>query len=138
MIFEFLSVGVGGFIGSCVRFTFSKLSNYFNLSFPFGTLISNVIAGIAIGFILGIEQQSVTIPPKFRLFITTGVLGGLSTFSTFSAETVLMFNNGKYILASGNILLNLCLSLFGVIFGIFIAKTLFGNNPVVHSVAVSH
>jgi len=127
MILEFIAVGIGGFIGSCLRFGFTKLSNYFQLTFPFGTLGSNVLAGIAIGFILGLEQQSVSIPPRTRVFLTAGLLGGLSTFSTFSAETIQMFQHGEYLIGSGNILLNLVLCLLGVIFGMFIAKISFGK-----------
>ena len=119
---ELLVVGIGGFIGSCFRYGLSRLSEYFGLSFPLGTLMSNVLAGIAIGFIMGLEQQSVLIPPRLRLFFTTGLLGGLSTFSTFSAETVQMFGGGQYLKASGNILLNLCLSLLGVLLGMFAAR----------------
>jgi len=117
---DFLVVGIGGFIGSCLRFSFNKITEHFAVIFPFGTLLSNVIAGLAIGFVIGLDIFS----PKSRLFITTGLLGGLSTFSTFSLETVNLFNSGKYLLGALNILLNLGLSLFGVALGMFFAKAL--------------
>ena len=122
---EFIVVGIGGFIGSCLRFAFNRLAEYLSLDFPYGTLVSNIIAALAIGFIIGLEQQSATFNPKTRLFLTTGLLGGLSTFSTFSMETVNLFQEGKLLLAAGNIALNLCLSLLGVIIGMTIAKLLF-------------
>ena len=121
---EFMFVGVGGFIGSCLRFGVTKLAHVWCLTFPFGTLISNVVAGLAIGFIIGLEQQSVTVSPKAHSFLTAGLLGGLSTFSAFSLETVNLFENGKYFLASCNILLNLVLSLLGVVVGMAVAKRL--------------
>lgn len=124
MIIEFLAVGIGGFIGSCFRFALTRAFNYFSISFPFGTLMSNVIAGIAIGVIVGLEQQCVWIAPKTRLFLTTGLLGGLSTFSTFSLETVQMIQDNDYLLASGNVLLNLMLSLLGVALGILLVRIL--------------
>ncbi len=119
---EFGAVGIGGFIGSCLRYGLTKTCDYFQISFPLGTLLSNVIAGIMIGFIIGLEKQSVSIEPKTKLFLTTGLLGGLSTFSAFSLETVIFFSNGKYGLATGNIVLNLGLSILGVVIGMFFAK----------------
>ena len=119
---ELIAVGIGGFIGSYLRFILTRLAERFSLDFPYGTLLSNVIAGLAIGFIIGLEQQSVTLNPKARLFLTTGLLGGLSTFSTFSMETINLFHDGKILLAVGNIALNLGLSLFGVLLGMFFAK----------------
>ena len=119
---EFLIVGVGGFIGSCARYGLTRITNGFNITFPLGTLLSNVIAGLCIGFIIGLEQQSTLISPRTKLFLTTGLLGGMSTFSTFSLETVSLFQGGKYLLAVGNILLNLILCLLGVVLGMFMAK----------------
>jgi CrcB protein len=120
MLTDFLFVGLGGFIGSCLRFALNKAAVYFGFSFPLGTLLSNVIAGIAIGFVIGLEIPS----PKAKLFITTGLLGGLSTFSAFSLETITLFGDGKFFWGALNILLNLTLSLLGVLAGMFLAKLL--------------
>lgn len=122
---EFLAVGIGGFIGSCLRFGFTKLLGRWAETFPFATLLSNVIAALMIGFIIGFEQQSCTMNQRTKLFLTTGLLGGLSTFCTFSLETVTFFQNQKYLLALGNIALNVCLSLLGVVIGMFCAKLIF-------------
>ena len=123
-MFEFLAVGAGGFLGSCARFALTRvMQNYYD-KFPFGTLLSNVIAGLLIGFIVGLEQQAVRISPRTKLFLTTGMLGGLSTFSTFSLETITFFQGGKYFVATANVLLNLCLSLIGVAVGLYLAKTI--------------
>jgi len=122
---DFLVVGIGGSIGSCIRFAFSKIANYYSVVFPFGTLMSNIIAGFFIGLIIGAEQHSIAISPKTKLFLTTGLLGGLSTFSTFSLETVNFFNQGKLVLAVGNIVLNLALSLLGVVAGMYITELIF-------------
>jgi len=120
MLLDFLVVGIGGFIGSCLRFALTKMSVYFGFSFPLGTLLSNVIAGITIGFVIGLDIFS----PKSKLFINTGLLGGLSTFSTFSFETINLFNESKYFLSAINILLNLVLSLLGVVMGMGLAKVI--------------
>lgn len=124
---QILAVGIGGFIGSCFRFLLTKLLNIALPNFPFGTLMSNVIAALAIGFIIGIERQSGPIGDKSKLFLTTGLLGGLSTFSTFSMETIKMFEDGKYLTACGNIGLNLVLSLLFVMIGLQFASFIKGN-----------
>ena len=121
-LIEFICVGIGGFIGSCLRFAFTKAATLFGWDFPFGTLLSNVTAGFFIGLIIGLEQQSLSIPPRVKLFLTTGLMGGLSTFSAFSLETVTLFSDGKYILAAGNVLLNLVLSFSGVVLGMSVAR----------------
>jgi CrcB protein len=117
---DFLAVGIGGFIGSCLRFALNKAAVLLGFSFPFGTLLSNVIAGVAIGFAMGLEISS----PRVKLFITTGLLGGLSTFSAFSFETINLFGDGKYFWGVLNVALNLGLSFLGVILGMFLVKSL--------------
>lgn len=126
---EFLVVGVGGFLGSCLRYGITKLMNDWRVSFPLGTLLSNIVAGFLIGFIIGIEQQAAAISARTKLFLTTGLLGGLSTFSAFSLETVNLFRSGKYLPAGGNILLNLGLSLTAVILGMALARALARSLP---------
>ena len=118
MLTDFILVGVGGFIGACLRFLLTKMVDYFGIAFPLGTLLSNVIAGIAIGFVIGLGVFS----QKSKLFINTGLLGGLSTFSAFSLETVTLFREGKHLSGILNVFLNLGLSLFGVVAGMFLAR----------------
>lgn len=120
---EFVCVGVGGFVGSCLRFALNKASGHIASFFPpgnllpLGTLLSNALAGLLIGFFIGLEQNHITFSPKTRLLITTGFMGGLSTFSTFNMETVMLFQSGKHILAAGNIILNLTLSFLFLFLG---------------------
>lgn len=115
---KILLVGIGGFIGSVLRYVISRgSSNVFGGQFAYGTLIVNVVGGILIGFIFELSSFRDFISPNTRLFLTTGIMGGLTTFSTFSYETITFFTNGNYFLGSINVVLNLCLSLLGVIGG---------------------
>lgn len=118
---NFLSVGAGGFLGACLRYFLSRRLSFL-ADFPFGTLLSNVLAAFLIGLIIGFERRSGAIDPNTKLFLTTGLLGGLSTFSTFSLETVSYLETGKYVLAAGNIFLNVGLCLLFVFAGLWAAK----------------
>jgi CrcB protein len=121
---EFLIVGLGGFIGCCLRFAISRIMPV-GMQFPFSTLLSNVIAGFFVGFFTALGNCSDSITPRAKLFLTTGMMGGLSTFSTFSLETVNMFAQSRYTQAVLNILLNVLLSFAGVVLGMFTAKLIF-------------
>ena len=122
---KLLIVGIGGFIGCCLRYLISSYSSkIYGTQFPCGTLIVNVIGGILIGFVMDFSIKSGVISPNLRLFLTTGLMGGLTTFSTFSYETINLFNGGDYLLGTLNISLNLFLSLAGVIFGKFMSQIL--------------
>ncbi len=118
-----LYVGIGGFIGASLRYIISiNSSKLFGAQLPFGTLIVNILGGIFIGFIMELGATTSFISPAVRLFLTTGIMGGLTTFSTFSYETVTLFSEGNYILAVLNTGLNLFLSLAGVIVGKLISQ----------------
>lgn len=116
-------VGFGGFIGASLRYLISQYTPYlFGTKLPYGTLIVNVIGGLLIGLIMELSLTTDAISPELRIFLTTGIMGGLTTFSTFSYETVNLFSNGSFILGTLNICLNLFLSLGGVLLGKFIVQ----------------
>ena len=97
---EFLIVGIGGFFGSCARYSISKAVALSGVDFPLATLLSNVTAGFIIGFIFGIESaHPALLSAKTKLLLKTGVLGGLSTFSAFSLETVSLFTDKRFFAA---------------------------------------
>lgn len=122
---KILYVGIGGFIGASLRYLISIGSTkLFGNQFPYGTLIVNILGGILIGFIMDVSLNTNLISSNLKLFLTTGILGGLTTFSTFSYETISFFTEGSYLLGSLNASLNLFLSLTGVILGKFISKVI--------------
>ncbi|MDR1017745.1 MAG: fluoride efflux transporter CrcB [Lachnospiraceae bacterium] len=118
---QLLAVGVGGFLGACSRFGIGKLMVQYN-NFPLATLISNVLAGFLIGVIIGIERETSEIPKHIKNFLTTGFLGGLSTFSTFSLETVTLIEKGNLTKAAANTFLNVALCFVAVFLGIIVVR----------------
>jgi fluoride exporter len=120
-----LCVGLGGFIGASLRYIISiNSTKLFGAQFPYGTLIVNVVGGLLIGLIMELCITTNVISPSLKLFLVTGIIGGLTTFSTFSYETVSLFIEGSYTAGMLNTVLNLFLSIAGVIIGKFIAQTI--------------
>lgn len=125
-LFLALIVGLGGFLGASLRYLISIFAAK-NLggNFPYGTLIANILGALLIGFIMEFSMDSALISPNMKLFLTTGIMGGLTTFSTFSYETISMLSNGNMILGIENVILNLGCSLIFVLLGQRFAKILF-------------
>ncbi|EGT3616621.1 fluoride efflux transporter CrcB [Clostridium perfringens] len=121
-----LIVGCGGFLGAALRYLISIFAaKNLGANFPYGTLIANILGALLIGFIMEFSMDSALISPNMKLFLTTGIMGGLTPFSTFSYETVSMLNNGHMILGIENVILNLGCSLVFVVIGQKFAKILF-------------
>lgn len=124
-MFRILIAGVGGFIGASLRYIISGLSiRVFGDSFPYGTLFVNILGGLLIGFIMEASVSLWPVSPNIRIFLTTGLLGGLTTFSTFSYETISMLSDGSYLMGGINAGLNLFLSLFCAWLGKFLAQVM--------------
>ena len=120
---KIIYVGIGGFIGASIRYLISmQSSKLLNSSIPLGTLIVNVVGGFLIGVIMELSVSTDFISPNLKLFLTTGIMGGLTTFSTFSYETISLITDGRYLLGVSNIFLNLFLSLGGVVLATSLCK----------------
>jgi CrcB protein len=96
---SFAAVAVGGALGCLFRWYLAIFLNRYFPALPPGTLAANLIGCYVIGVALGIFAVSPAIPLEWKLFITTGFCGGLTTFSTFSAEVVLMMQAGRSMVA---------------------------------------
>ena len=90
------AVGIGAFAGALLRWAFGIVLNPLLPALPLGTLAANLLGGFIIGSALGVFNQFQSVPPELRLFVTTGFCGGLTTFSTFSAETVTLMLRQQY------------------------------------------
>lgn len=109
---EFVFVGIGGAIGSMLRYAISLIT--YKQTFPLLTLITNVFGAILIGYITGMATKK-EVSPHTLLFLKTGLCGGFTTFSTFSLEAYTLMQNGNY----GYMILYILLSLTGCILGIW-------------------
>ena len=90
-----LLVGLGSFIGGAGRYMLSMfIQNKAANSFPYGTLTVNVLGCFLIGIVLGVSARS-GIPHEWRLFLATGILGGFTTFSAFSYESITLIRDGN-------------------------------------------
>ena len=92
----FLAVGAGAALGAWSRWGLSAALNHLTPSLPLGTLASNLIGGYLIGVAVEVLTHHSLLSPEWRLFIITGFLGGLTTFSTFSAEAVNLLSREHY------------------------------------------
>lgn len=120
-----LLVALGGAIGSVVRYLTSILATvWFGAEFPFGTLIVNVSGAFIIGLVQEVGTEALLIPDTARIFLTTGMMGGLTTYSTFSYESVRLMEAGAWQYAWINILTTtvicLCLCFLGIACGRFL------------------
>jgi CrcB protein len=115
----FFAVGVGAAIGAWGRWGLSLMLNALFPFLPLGTLVANLVGGYLMGISMGLVALGGLLSPELRLFVTTGFLGGLTTFSTFSAESVTLFSRGEYGWASlhllGHVLGSLLMTALGLL-----------------------
>jgi len=126
MIWQWLAVGIGGAVGALLRW---RLGVWFNAVFPtipFGTLAANLIGGFIMGLCMEYFSRNAGVPPELRLAATTGFLGGLTTFSTFSAETSALLLRRDYLWSAAIIGAHVVGSILLTIAGVYCVRLLFG------------
>ena len=119
------AVGFGAFAGALLRWGFGIVFNPLLPALPLGTLAANLLGGFVIGAALGVFDQFQSLAPEMRLFVTTGFCGGLTTFSTFSAETVTLMLRQQYAWSAAIVGAHVVGSLLMTLAGIGVVRLIF-------------
>jgi len=123
MLKSILIVGCGGFIGTVARFLISRYLQFNSSSvFPWSTFIINITGCLLIGIFYGISEKSDLLSPEIRLFLTVGICGGFTTFSTFSNDAFLLVREEEWIRFALYTSLSLFIGLMAVYLGRLIIK----------------
>ena len=121
----YLLVFIGGGIGTAMRHGVNvAFARWFGTSFPFHTLFENVSGSLVMGLLAGYFAFRGGASQDLRLFLTTGILGGYTTFSAFSLDTVLLWERGQWSLATVYVLVSVLASIFGLVLGLAIVRQL--------------
>lgn len=122
----FIAVGIGAALGAWARWGLGLWLNSMLPQLPLGTLVANLVGGYLIGLALGWFALTEGVSPEVRLLIITGFLGGLTTFSTFSAEAVSLLSRQQFAWAAAHMGLHLAGSLFATMLGFATLRLLKG------------
>lgn len=122
---QILYIMIFGGLGCVSRFLVSGLTyQLVGRSLPYGTMTVNIVGSLLLAFLMTFGMRSALLPPDLRVGLTTGFMGGFTTFSTFSYETLRLLEDGSYWQASANIVLNVILCLMFALLGVALAKQL--------------
>lgn len=122
MLKNFLLVGLGGMIGSILRYTASLLIKNSAGGFPFATFTVNVIGSFIIGWVFGMSLKEGGITWDWKLFLTTGICGGFTTFSALSLEGVALLQQQRYSIFITYFMTSILLGLGAAWLGLLISK----------------
>ncbi len=118
-------VFVGGGIGAVARYYLSgAVYRWLPADFPYGSLIVNIVGCFTIGVLMTSLEERFLVNPSLRIFLTIGILGGFTTFSSFSYETITLFRDGELFLGTVNTAASLFGCLAATILGMVIGKSI--------------
>jgi len=122
---QYLLVFIGGGLGAALRHFVNGLSlRLLGTALPYGTFFINVTGSILMGVVAGVFALKLPLPPALRLFVATGILGGYTTFSTFSLETALLVERGQALVALGYVAGSVLLGVAGLFAGMALVRAL--------------
>ena len=124
MLNSLLAIGSGAAIGAWLRWGLGLWLNPHHATLPLGTLAANLVGGYGVGLALAWFANAPGLSPEWRLFVITGLLGGLTTFLTFSAETVQMLLRQQYGWALATVAVHVLGSFSMTILGLYTVRVL--------------
>jgi CrcB protein len=118
MLAQFAAVGIGAAIGAWLRWGLGHVLNPAFPTLPLGTLAANLVGGLLMGMVMELATRHALLSPEARLFLATGFLGGLTTFSTFSAEATTLILRSEWlwgvVLVASHVVGSIVLTLAGL------------------------
>lgn len=123
MLKTLIFIGAGGFVGSIARYLLSQIiQQNATSSFPWGTLVVNVVGSLLIGLFYGLSERGAIGSSEVRLFLTVGLCGGFTTFSTFSNENLALLRDGQFSFFAMYAFASVALGLVAVLGGFALTK----------------
>jgi CrcB protein len=120
-----LVVAIGGAIGCCLRYLATlAATRVVGTAFPAGTLLVNIAGCLLAGLVFGLAAERAAFPPVLRMLVMTGFLGGFTTFSAFSLETVNLMRDGSWAIALGSLAANNVIGLAAAVAGIYLGRAI--------------
>ncbi|MBL1276240.1 MAG: fluoride efflux transporter CrcB [Ectothiorhodospiraceae bacterium] len=121
---QVLAIAAGGAFGALLRFWVSNgIYSVLGRSFPYGTLVVNVLGSLLMGFLYVMLVDKLSLGPQWRAALLIGLLGAFTTFSTFSLETVNLVEEGEVVKALLNVLLSVVLCLLATWMGVLAGRS---------------
>lgn len=120
-----LAVGVGGGLGALARYYIAGAIQSATTSFPWGIFVVNITGGLLMGLIVEASALKLNLPPDLRAFLTVGILGGYTTFSTFSLDSVLLLQRGEYAQAAFYVIGSVVFSILALVAGLWLVRTFY-------------
>jgi CrcB protein len=121
-----IAVGLGGGIGALMRhYLSSAIYGVTGTQFPWGIFVVNILGGLAMGLIVEASALKLNLSPELRALLTTGILGGFTTFSTFSLDSALLLQKGEYVSAAAYIIGSVVLSIAALFAGLYLVRAVY-------------
>ena len=118
-----LAIAIGGALGSVARhYVSTGVYHVTGPAFPYGILAVNVIGGLVMGIVVELGALKLNYSPEIRAFLTTGILGGFTTFSAFSLDTALLIERGDWIGSAAYIVASVALSVGALFAGLWLVR----------------
>lgn len=120
-----IAIGLGGFVGANLRYWLqATLAARWGADFPHGTLLINILGSFILGLFVTLATTRWVVSPNLRLFVAVGLLGGFTTFSSFTVETLTLLQGGRWLSSALYLLGNVVIGLLAALGGIALARAL--------------